>query len=238
MSQKDYFQIDFQQEADVCLLASYGFVIEYYSRLAGVNKDSSIFTDLFKGYLPVGVDMIFLGFQLIEKDKLSHSNPDLYGVYCLLKNGGISINDVEDQCLQQACSSILHFYCQNLYPLIHPQRQDGLRGSEYIDKLNNAISQKGHTLGKLFIPDNFSLQVIPDNVKKDEVVEHITKNEHALAILVYPAAGKFHTVVCGCQDGKVFFRDPNNKGCSDTTYDNQTIESISIQECILVSFHP
>ena len=242
MGNRLLFRSNFQQKGNVCLLTSYGFIIEYYSNLSGMKMSSSFFPDLFKGYLHGIAQCISnLLTPTLEKE-LEQRFADRYQGYRAVLDGTIVIDVLSREELEELAFKVFHFFCQDVCSIVK-NRAGGIHGFEHIHCINcYAHNSATHSIGKVVLPSNYVMGDVSiasnQGIPIDEIKVFLKKDEHSLALLLFQSApgGNYHSVVCGYDKDGFYFRDPNCKKPTKTTYNGLTLDKLTCFEYIPISY--
>lgn len=242
MGDRDLFQFGFKQEGDVCLLTSYGFIIEYCSRLSSKAMRPSFFSDLFKGYLSGIVPYISSVLTPTQEKVLKHKNKCRYQTYRALVDGIIVINELAGKDLEDVTFTITHFFCQDVCSILK-NKAGGIHGYEHLHGINSCIqNRESHSIGNIELPSNYVMGDVSIDYNRgipiDEIKDFLIKNKHSLALLLFCPArgGDFHSVVCGYDKDGFYFRDPNCTSVTEKTFNGCLIDEVTCFEFIPISF--
>lgn len=200
MADLQYIPVGFKQTNDICLLASYSFVLRYYKNLHEGLHDDVNMPNVCGEY----IDFITHNSNVSNcfSQLVRHEYQALYD-----QNG--TIKDIN--CYEYFISRVLHIYCQRIMNdirgYIHIQEFD-----EYLRKNDRQIHSKtfdicGIRAEKYIVHDAYSI-----------VKNHLDNGNHNLAMIMYLTPRGGHSVVLlkNSQNGQYQFRDPNCDNISDT----------------------
>ena len=239
------FTTSYKQSDDVCMIVSYGYVIDYYSNLQGLSIQNSFFDELFKHYLNVAMRLLKDGISIDVERTLFHKclndnkKRERLSNYISLKEGIITIHDLSGAKLQRYTSNIFHFYCQD-YCSFANINNVGIDGSTHLYQFNRELMSINQSTCDSFFPKNFIMErpIInhTNGISMDKIKEFLSVNANSLAIIVYQTKDgrNYHTIVCGQINNAFFIRDPNLTTVSGTTYDGVSVDQIKAVECILI----
>lgn len=205
MADPTLFHSTFMQADDVCLLASFGFAIEYYTRLQNNAFPDNYFEELFKGY----IEYIIPKFDSVEVEKLKNKG-ERYNTFKYIKEGSIDVNTLSNKDLQCATSILLHFYCQDY---MCAKGSVEYHGYHHLLELYNNVCNCGGKLGRIEIPTNLSIRVY-ENYKKSEMdkktLTGFLSRDNTLALVLYPLTRDgMHSALVFRHEDKYIFRDSN-----------------------------
>ena len=198
MADIDYIPTGFKQTSDICLLASYSFVLGYYKKLnEGVQADVNVH-DICNVYYSFFRNL--LG-QMAELEKVK----DFLDVeHSVLPNPHLNLKNC---CIYEYfIYRILHHFCQ-VY------RNDTIRGYEHIREFDEYLRTQGNTVrSHNFIINGIDTQrnVIPNAYRT--IKNHLDNGQHHLAMILYATGSGGHSVVVfkDDADNQYYFRDSNN----------------------------
>lgn len=221
MADIQYIPTGFKQTSDICLLASYSFVLGYYKKLnEGVQADVNVH-DVCNKYMQ----------YLFQLPGNAHIRQNIEADYNLLFNANRQIIDVNNY--ESFVSWKLHHFCQdrNIRGLDHIKAYDDYlyRTGDIIRCHNFRIDDGDVVTGTTPIPGAPAI-----------IRGHLDDNENNLAMIVYLTQRGGHSVLVGKnnQNGEYFFRDPNEENISNVcSHVNLSLYDIrTISEYALFSF--
>jgi hypothetical protein len=230
MADISLFRSDFKQVDDVCLLASFGFAIEYYTRLQKKDFPDVFFRELFKSY----VRYIVPKFDCVVVEQLKNKVVK-YNTFREIKDGLIDVDSLSNGCLQCATSRLLHFYCQDY---MSAKGINGYHGYHHLYDLYQDVRNNGK-LGTVEIPTNLSLKYY-ENCPKNSMDVHSLKSflsgEHCLALVFYPFNSNFgHSVLVFKSMDAYEFRDSNYTTISKEATGNKLFDNMNdIKEVLTI----
>lgn len=208
----------YQQEGQICLVASYSFVIGYYDNLrTGHCQDFNL--DCF-----LNEHLVYIQEAYRNNGNQEQANQIQIDQIQLMRKVGAPSFRMD---YENFVSRIIHHYCQ-VY-------RGDIRGYQYlvefdenrrlVNRLNN-YRIKDHKAERAPIPD-------ANNI----VLQHLTEDANNLALVLYQMSTKFHSVmICMNEEGRALFRDSNSKYVSETASDDFRLNAPSrICEYILFS---
>lgn len=207
----------FKQTGDICLLASYSYILGYYKKLAeGVGADVPTY-DVCEAYYKYNM-------ELLKNDNICQTYIDSIqiGHGCLM---GINNQPKDNNTYECFISRILHFYCQKI-------KNDRLRGYDHIKEFDYYLLQKGNQIR----PVNYKIEkcLTGNNHIQNafqEIERHLCISEHNLAMLIFlsPCGGHSVVVAKDTNNDVILFRDPNysvvtkNASIINTEFSNQLV---------------
>jgi hypothetical protein len=199
----------YRQSGNVCLLASYSFILGYYKRLSNGRRATINIARFFETYLT------YLQRRLSEVGITISPKDDLRGRNVIIRENYICDN--------------IHLFCKT---------NGDIRGYEHIMNFHQYLAENqipGYPIN--FEVASSNVYVGNCQEATDIIRQHLEEQEHNLSMVFYPIApGKGHSVVVGINsaDGQIFFRDPNCNEYSNVTYDNRNFsEELHMSEYIL-----
>lgn len=239
MSDKSLFRAPFKQEDDVCLLASYSFVIEYYSNLCGLPLSDTFIENLFQGYTSLIVDILSHKLTPAEDKTLSSKNVCRHTIYNAILTGQIDVSSLHGRNLQCVTSKMLHFWCQD-YNSLQLNNQEGKHGYQHIKDLDDYLhGGKSHNFGKVTLPTNYQIYDLkvahPVGSSIEPIKTHLQSGNNALAMIIYRPkfSASYHSVVCGFDGYSFFFRDSNCTCVTRMTFNGCGLDNMIPLEYIL-----
>jgi len=214
MANTQLIPIGFRQTNDICLLASYSFVLGYYKNLADEDQEEIDVHNVCNKYMQ----------YLVQLPEFAHIRQNIEADYNMLFNANRQIVDVNNY--EHFVSMKLHQICQSR----------NIRGLDHIKAYDNYLYRRGDVIRcHNFRIDNGNVVAgtTPIPGASTIIMRHLDDNENNLAMIVYLAQGNGHSVLVGKnnQNGEYFFRDPNNDNisnvCSHVNFSLYDIRTIS-----------
>lgn len=220
MASIQFIPIGFRQTNDICLLASFSFVLGYYKKLENeALEEISVYNvcDKYMQYLLQLPENAIIR-QNMEADYISLFNEN---------DQIVNVNNYE-----LFVSMQLHHYChgRNIRGLNHIKAYDDYlyREGDDIRCHNFRIDDRDVVTGIIPIPEAPAI-----------IMRHLDDNENNLAMIVYQTQRGGHTVLVGRNNlnGEYFFRDPNNDNISNVcSHVNLSLSDMhTISEYVLFS---
>lgn len=197
MANIQFIPIGFRQTNNICLLASFSFVLGYYKKLADEAQEEIDAHNVCNKYMQ----------YLLQLPENAHIRQNMEADYNLLFNVNHQIVDANNY--ERFVSGKLHQFChdRNIRGLDHIKAYDDYlyRTGDIIRCHNFRIDDGDVVTGTTPIP--YASAIIRG---------HLDDNENNLAMIVYLTQGNGHSVLVGKnnQNGDYFFRDPNNDNIS------------------------
>lgn len=200
MADLQYVPVRFRQTNDICLLASYSFVLQYYKNLhEGLHEDINMpnVCGEYIDYITQNSKVPIRFSQLVR-----HEYQALYD-----HNG--TIKDIN--CYEYFVSRIMHIYCQRI--------MNDIRGYNHIREFDDYLRQNDRQIhSKTFYICGIRAEKYIVHDAYSIVKNHLDNGNHNLAMIMYLTPGGGHSVVLlkNSQNGQYQFRDPNCDNISDT----------------------
>lgn len=223
MANIQFIPIGFRQTNDICLLASYSFVLGYYKKLSDAAQEEIDVHNVCNEYMQ----------YLLQLPENSLIRQNMEADYNLLFNVNHQIVDANNY--ERFVSRKLHDFChdRNIRGLEHIKAYDDYlyRTGDVIRCHNFRIDDRGVAAGTTPIPRAPAI-----------ILRHLNDNENNLAMIVYLTQGGGHSVLVGKnnQNGDYFFRDPNYDNISNvcshvnlSLYDMHTISEYVLFSSII-----
>lgn len=233
MAQVDFIQHDFKQSGDVCVLASYYFVLYYYKMLeTGEGFEINALFEIYEKYI---------------KKELNENNsfPTLSEkILCLgekIKNVKEEAKEIQKENIQRLyenfISLLFHFYCQDVRK---KEGNGGIRGYQHINEFNEFLNQnKNHyTLVSALNIKSSEYKLKPIARAYEIINDHLSESEHNLAMIVYQSGTGKHSIMIAKNKNEIIYRDSNfnnlttDKASFDFKFNNQA----QISEYILFNY--
>lgn len=220
MANINYIQVGFRQISNICLLASYSFVLDYYKKLVNEAREGIDVHDVCNKYMQ----------YLLQHPDNAPIRQNIEDEYNLLFNSNHEIMDANNY--ESFVSVKLHQFCQNR----------NIRGLDHIKAYDDYL----YSAGEIIRSQNYRINdgdvvtgTTPIHRAPAIIMRHLDNNENNLAVIVYLTQGDCHSVLVGKNDqnGEYFFRDPNEANISNVcTHLNLSLNDMcSISEYILFS---
>ena len=225
MADIQYIPTGFKQTSDICLLASYSFVLGYYKKLKeGIHADINVH-DVCRHYFS------YFMYLIDGRVELQSVKEFLDLEYRYLPNPDVCPEN--SRIFEYFVFRILHHYCQ-VY------QNDKIRGYEHICDFDEYLRIQGNPIrSQNFIIEKMDAkrQFLSDAYQN--IKTHLDNGLHHLAMILYSTGHGGHSVVVFKHDanGQYIFRDPNSCGLTDIVshIDMSFSNQLNISEYILFS---
>lgn len=224
------FNNSFKQSGDVCLLASYMYILDFYRKLCDNTIESLSFETLCEEYLSFlktkqtsvsnSCDSIRDTFEKCFANCLSLHNQRKKNIHC--------VNSLCQKLYEDYISSLLHCYCIS-------NKINGYKHIEDFDKFlqsyNKAIRSKRIHIKECKYPETDSH--IVEAVENINV--HLSNNEHNTAMILFGTKSGYHSIAISRYEYGYLYRDPNFVGSQreKVSFDFQFTKDSKIYEYIL-----
>lgn len=197
MASIQFIPIGFRQTNNICLLASFSFVLGYYKKLEDETQEGIDVYNVCNKYMH----------YLLQLPENALIRQNMEADYNLLFNINHQIVDVNNY--ERFVSMKLHSFCHNR----------NMRGLDHIKAYDDYLFRTGDVIRC----HNFSIEdgdVVTNTTPIPDapaiIMRHLDDNENNLAMIVYLTQGNGHSVLVGKnnQNGDYFFRDPNQDNIS------------------------
>ena len=215
--------IGFRQTNDICLLASYSFVLGYYKKLADETHDGIEVHSVCDNYMH----------YLMQLPENAQTRQNIEADYILLFNANHQIVDANNYEI---------FVSGKLHQICHSRN---IRGLDHIKEYDDYLYSTGDVIRcQNFRIDDGDVVTGTTPIPKAPaiIMRHLDDNENNLAMIVYLTQRGGHSVLVGKnnQNGTYFFRDPNHDDISDvcshvnlSLYDMRTISEYILFSAII-----
>lgn len=223
MANIQFIPIGFRQTNNICLLASFSFILGYYKKLADEAQEGIDVHNVCNKYMQ----------YLLQLPENALIRQNMEADYNLLFNVNHQIVDANNY--ERFVSRKLHQFChdRNIRGLDHIKAYDDYlyRTGDVIRCHNFRIYDGDVVAGTTPIPGAPAI-----------IMRHLNDKENNLAMIVYLTHGDGHSVLVGRnnKNGEYFFRDPNKDNISNvcsfvnlSLYDMRTISEYVLFSSII-----
>lgn len=235
MAQECLIQTGYQQKGNVCVLASYFFVLDYYKKLeTGKGFEIKTLFEIYEVYIRERFQE-----EINDQSSLFPLSKKLLSLGEKIKSVKEEAEEIQEESIQRLyedyISRLFHFYCQQFRKEIEGQ---GISGYQHIKEFDEYLKEKHPSLR---VP---RIKILKRVSEKESILnafkiidDHLSESECNLAMALYICgATRYHSILISRDKDKTIIRDPENPLIIEDATIVESYKQQQIYEYILFSY--